>query len=651
MRPLLMGFLLLCMTLKAQQHPITKESFNVVNLNFPGLEKVNKQYKSGHYNAAAKALLTYYRTRPLARNTVGNKSNPIVKLSRSVQQTADNAMQHKFMPHKGYGFFDYGKDIDWQIWPVKDNEVRWQLHRLNWFSAMANAYLVSGNEGYAREWIVQFRDWVKKNRRGLSADNDRYAWRALETSERMNSLPEVFNTFVHTEEFTPSFLLEFLQSYADHADYLIKNYAEKGNHRLFEAQRALKGGCFFPEIGTAANWRKSGFTILTDEIKKQVYPDGMQWELAPGYHNAMISTFINGIKYAKEAGMDSQIPESYRSTVQKMILATINFSFPDYTFPMFGDAWLTAKEVMLQRYDDWLSTYPDIKVIQYFATEGKSGKLPAYLSRALPDAGFYTFRNGWDAKSTVMVLKASPPGEFHAQPDNGTFELWIRGRNFTPDAGAFVYSGDSEITRQRDWYRQTRVHSTVTLDNQNMVITQAHRQKWITSNNLDLLTYTNPSYKALDHRRSVLFVDQEYFIIIDALTGDAKGQLGAHFQLKEDSKPTFNQEKKLVYTGYDDNNNLLIQNLNSDTITLQQEDGKVSYEYKKETARPAFVFGKQKSTANAKYFITVLYPYTTKTPPVISLTENMANNYAQGMLDINLTIEGSVKHIKTNIVQ
>ena len=75
-------------------------------------------------------------------------------------------------------------------------------------------------------------------------------------------------------------------------------------------------------------------------------------------------------------------------------------------------------------------------------------ELPDFLSSGLENAGFYTFRNGWKDKATVMIVKAGPPGEFHAQPDNGTFELWVKGRNFTPDTGCYIYSGDAEITNK-----------------------------------------------------------------------------------------------------------------------------------------------------------------------------------------------------------
>src|SRR5690606_34254307 len=121
-----------------------------------------------------------------------------------------------------------------------------------------------------------------------------------------------------------------------------------------------------------------------------------------------------------------------------------------------------------RNFNNWRQVFPQNQTILYFATEGKQGKAPDYLSHALKTGGFYTFRNSWADTATVMVLKASPPAFWHSQPDNGTFDLWVKGRNFMPDAGAYVYGGDAEIMKQRNWYRQTMVHKTLTLDNANM---------------------------------------------------------------------------------------------------------------------------------------------------------------------------------------
>ncbi|MBN9297761.1 MAG: heparinase II/III family protein [Filimonas sp.] len=635
------------MIARAQEAPLTKESFTNLDLNRQGLEQVKQLVAKADYEKAATVLLQYYRTRTVKHpvyNVQDKQQYAGKPIGKDDQEKADNALLHLFKPQKGYGFFDYGKDINWQYWPVKDNEVRWQLHRVYWWQSMGLAYWSSGDEKYAKEWVFQFRDWAKKNVLGTSAENDSFAWRPLEISERIQSLTGTFNMFVSSPNFTPHFLLEFLNNYHQQADYILHHYSKVGNHLLFEGQRMVYAGCFFPEMNDAATWRQSGITVLNTEIKKQVLDDGVQFELSPAYHKASIDIFLKALRMAQLAGVEKDFPQSYKNTVENMVMATINFSFPDYQSPMFGDSWMVEKRAALRQYQDWAAAFPDNKAIQYFATDGKAGTPPAFLSRPLKNSGFYTFRNGWNNKSTVLVLKAGPPGEFHAQPDNGTFELWVKGRNFMPDAGCFVYSGDSAIMRMRNWYRQTMVHNTLTLDNKNMETCNASLIKWQGEGKVQQLTYTNPSYANLSHKRTVFFIDNAYFLIIDQADGAATGTIGAHFQLAEESKPIFDNAKKSVATQYSDGNNLLIQYLNKDNIAIAQEEGKVSYQYRKEIARPAFAFEK-KGNGSAQTFVTVLYPFEGGKAPQISMTENKGNNFDKGIIDITLTVNGNTTSI------
>ncbi|KLT68772.1 heparinase [Flavobacterium sp. ABG] len=638
----------------AQEKEITKTSFDNVNLTFPGLEKVNKLFEAGKYTDAANELLTYYRTRKnskLSDFNLGDEAKFKGKeIGKADQEKADNALLHQFKPQKGYGFFDYGKDINWDYWPIKDNEIRWQLHRVTWWQSMGIAYRASGEEKYAKEWIFQFRDWEKKNYLGRSIENNHIAWRPLEVSERIQSLPGTFNLFVASPNFTPAFLMEFLNSFAKQTSYIPENYSKEGNHLLFEAQRVLGAGAFFPELKKAEEWRKSGIEVLNREIKLQVLPDGVQWELSPTYHIACIDIFLKAYNSAKMAGVEKEFPNTYSETIEKMITAVANISFPDYNNPMFGDSWPVEKRLRMKQFTDWSKIFPENELMKYFATNGAKGKVPDYLSSELPNAGFYTFRNGWNDQSTVLILKAGPPAEFHAQPDNGTFELWVKGRNFTPDSGSYLYSGDAEITKKRNWYRQTKVHSTLTLNNENMIITKAQQNKWKTSKNLDILTYTNPSYTDLNHQRTVFFIDKKYFVIIDRAIGKATGNLGVHFQLKEDSKPVFDTAKNKIYTTYADGNNLLIQAIHSDHVTLTEEDGKVSYIYAKEVKRPAFVFEKIKNENKNELFATIIFPYEGNRAPEIRVKPNRNNDFEKGNIDLNITVNGKKSKITAQLI-
>ncbi|MGJ1419505.1 heparin-sulfate lyase HepC [Sphingobacterium spiritivorum] len=636
-------------TAKAQ---IIAQDFARINLDYPGLETVKKAVISKKYNDAAAALLQYYRNRTSVRhlqyNTDDSNTSAGRKVNTETLKLADDILLHKFKPHKGYPTYDYGADINWQYRPVKDQLLTTFLHRTAFWESLGLAYRAGGDEKYAREWVFQVKDWIRKNKNGAYADDKDYAWKAFVVSFRLNHWSGFFNLFLNSPSFTPEFLMLFLTSYQEQADYVMSNYTDIGNHRLYEALHLMYAGSNFPEMATADTWRKSGITVLNQEIGKQVLPDGIQFELSPGYHIGTIRIFLDALRIARLTGNSDEFPKSYTDLVEKMVLGVSKYSFPDYTFPLFGNSFITTKDTMLKNYKDWAEAFPENKVIAYYAGNGHSGQKPGYLSTALPDAGFYTFRNGWDTTSTVMQIKAGPAAGFHSHPDNGNFVLWVSGRNFTPDAGSFVYAnvGGYENAK-RDWYRSTRVHQTLTLNNRN-IENQAQLRKWETSPDMDILSYVNPSYPDLNHERTFLFIDKSYFVIIDRAVGSGTGQLDIRFNLKEDNKPVVEEKHNRVYTTYADKNNVLIQSF-SDNTMLKEEESFVSYEYQKESPRPAFAFEQQKPDAAAKTFISLLYPFRGNQPPAIKLTENAKHNPDKGIIDLTISFPDKTRTIQLNL--
>lgn len=650
----LLVVLMLCfLGIYAQETGITKASFAPINLSAPGLEKTNKLFLAGKYNDAANALLTYYRNRTGVKHLDFNITDAQKFAGKKVNQNtldlANDILLHKFKPHKGYQAYDYGKDINWQYRPVKDQLMTTFLHRTAFWEPLGLVYRSTGDEQYAKEWVFELRDWIKKNKQGAYPDDKDYAWKAFVVSFRLNHWSGYFNLFLNSPNFTPAFLMEFLNSYDQQANYVMANYTDIGNHRLYEALHLMYAGSTFPEMKEAAAWRKSGIAVLNEEIPKQVLPDGLQFELSPSYHIGSIKIFLDALKIAKMNGTENEFPLSYRNLVEKMVVAVGKYSFPDYTFPLYGNSFLTNKEAMLKSYKDWAQVFPENKVIEYYATDGASGKLPNDPSSSLPSAGFYAFRDAWGTKATVMQIKAGPPAEFHSHPDNGTFELWVKGRNFTPDAGSFVYANvGGQENAKRDWYRSTKAHQTLTLDNGNLN-NKAKVSKWETDKNLGILSYTNPSYTNLSHQRTFLFIDQTYFLIIDRAIGTATGNLGVHYVLKEDSKPIINANKNSVSTNYADGNNLLIQLLNKDKVSLKEEKSFVSYQYQKEISRPALVFEKSKSDDKVQSFVSVLYPYQGNSAPDIKVTENAGHDPAAGKINMTININGKINSIKQDL--
>ena len=131
-----------------------KSLYDLLDLERPGMEAVKKAVAKGNVAAADKELLKYFRTRKPVELFGLDLEN--VKVNKLEQKQADEALEHKFYAHKGYqpSYF-YGDDIDWRYWPVKDNELRWQLHRHYWFIPLAKCYYTTGDAKYIDAWMDQ----------------------------------------------------------------------------------------------------------------------------------------------------------------------------------------------------------------------------------------------------------------------------------------------------------------------------------------------------------------------------------------------------------------------------------------------------------------------------------------------------------------
>lgn len=654
---------LACFVGKANAQELKTEVFSLLNLDYPGLEKVKALHQEGKDADAAKALLDYYRARTNVKTPDINLKK--VTIGKDEQKMADEALQHTFFAHKGYQpSFNYGEDIDWRYWPVKDNELRWQLHRHKWFTPMGKAYRVSGDEKYAVEWTKQYIDWIKKNplvkvdkkEYEMTGDNQlkgdvenaRFAWRPLEVSNRLQDQTSQFQLFLPSPSFTPEFLTEFLVNYHKHAIHILGNYSAQGNHLLFEAQRMIYAGAFFPEFKEAAAWRKSGIDIMNREINVQVYNDGGQFELDPHYHLAAINIFCKALNIADLNGFRNEFPQEYLDTIEKMIVFYANVSFPDYTNPCFSDAKLTNKKEMLKNYRNWSKMFPKNQFIKYLATDGKEGALPEYLSKGFLKSGFFVFRNSWGTDATQMVVKAGPKAFWHCQPDNGTFELWFNGRNLFPDTGAYVYAGSAEVMKLRNWFRQTRVHNTLTLDGRNLETTQSVTGLWQPEGKEQILVTENPGYKGLKHRRTVFLVDQAYFVIVDEATGNARGTVNLNYHFRE-GEVNVDAEKNMVTTAYEGSSNVKLQCFPEKSASLRAEEGWRSTAYRQRVARTSVAFDTNKDDAEAVRYITVIYPVKDVAAYPVLEAKFLNKSYDEKGVEVEVSVNGTVRRLASRL--
>ena len=574
-----------------------------IDLEQPGLEKI-KQSQNNPEQAISE-LLNYYKTRTSVKHPIQTN---LETYSEKDLKYADDAIAHIFVGQPAYPSHFCGNDINWNARPVPDNEWVWQLNRMYFWNAMAKVYTTTNDEKYAKAWAEQLIDWTRKNPRDKEHD---YAWRSIEAGIRGFNWTNHFYSFLNSPHFTPEVLVAFLNSLHEHAEFLMTVYRSKSNWGLMEAEGLAFIAINFPEFRDAEKWKKEAFRRLNNEINLQVYPDGHQRELAIGYHVGCINWFYRTYELAKLNGIEKAFPESYINKIEKMCEVPLKIGFPDGTNVQFGDAWRGSPGQYSERFLTWAEMFNRDDFL-FLATKGAKGNKPKSTAFAFPESGIYSLRSGWDTNAICFVLKCGPDGGGHCQPDNGTFSLYAGGRNLMPDAGSYIYSGNPEW---RNWFRQTNVHQTLTLNNENSNY-NPQLIKWEPGENLDLLVVENKSYENLTHRRGVIFVDKEYFVVLDKASGTAAGNIDIHFQFAP-GEAIFNLAEYSVSSGFSEGWNVLVQTQTQNNLELSEEEGWVSFEYTKKIQRPAFRYRLKKDSKDESVeFITVIAPFQKDKPRV-----------------------------------
>ncbi len=598
-----------------------------LDLNRPGLEKVKAS--ADNPAKAAKELLAYYRARKSVKHPVNRadrkKSRSKYAIARDIK-IANDALKHVFITQSSYPPHFVGKDIDWSTNPVPDHEWIWQLHRMYFWDAMARAYWHTGDEKYASEWFAQLQDWVHKNPRD---DKHKFAWRRIEAGIRGHAWMGLYQRFLDSPSFTPEVLVAFLNSCHDHASFLVERFTPE-NHGLMEAEGAAFIAIMFPEFKDAKKWRDKSIRHLNAEIKKQVRPDGHQVEQTLGYHAGCIRWFAQTWELAKMNGLEKAFGSEYANRLEKMCEVLMKLGLPDGSSAQFGDT--TSPVRVRSVLTKWAGVFGRRDFL-YVATAGKEGTKPKQTAYALTDSGFYSMRSGWDEKAVCLILKCGPGPFWHCQPDNGTFELYAAGRRLMPDSGTYIYHGDPA---GRKWFKQTRVHQTLTLDGKNSDYKPALRL-WKPGKNLDVLVVENGSYKNLTHRRAVLFVKKKFFVLVDEAIGKAGGDVDLHFQLAP-SQAVFDRALPSVRTDFKKGSNVLIRSLAQKAMVLRKENGQVSFKYGQKQPRPAFRFRINKTSGTpAVRFVTLVVPYEGKVPETkISLVGSPAPG--AGRIELDVTV-------------
>ena len=649
---------------------IDSQIFEVINLDYPGLENAKTFYESEAYGRAAQAILAYYRSRTGIVNPVISLINP--SASEDDKLKANFALDsyrffvnnyfedaHAKMPYS----LNDGGTINWAFEPVgADNEYQRQLHRHQWFVPQAKVYRVTKDEKHIQSWISVYGDWLENNPKPASGTNNTTWWQ-LQVAERTLGQTQLFEYYKNSTNFTPEWFTKFMVHFAEHADFLVEYPYDSGNILISQASALVSAGVLFPEFKQAANWRNTGFQILDTEVKNQFLEDGMHYELDFSYHISAIADFYEIMKLAEaNKKIVGDAAANFNQYLHKAAQVVMHFTYPNYFLnppggqlvPGFNDTRQSSwtRSVLNRNFSRYNEMFPQDNELLYMSTYGQRGTQPSTEPQAFISSGYYMLRNGWDRSSTMLIHSnnyAEGPIQVwsHNQPDNGTFELYHNGRNFFPDAGVYAYMSDGDNSA-RIWYRQTRVHNTMTLNEQNIVNARGKSLGVFSNGQQEVVVTENQGYNNLKHRRYIFFVEKKFFVLVDEGIGNAAGTVNLNFHLCEgEDEVVLSTAQHGAHTHFADGNNIIARTFGNQTLTTTPFEGRVSYAPAVMTNRKAYTVNMEKGANQTARYITVLYPANQAAS--VQINAAFKASYRDSGVSVDVVVNGKTYNLNCNL--
>ena len=650
----------------AKEALVNERIFSIMDLDRAGLEEVREAYKAQRLYDAATALRKYWRQRT-------SPVNPDVDLSESTLSDTDRNIADQALRENGYRFYvkNYYESInsatglpvfwsfmaadgsiDWNILPTTETQFAIQKFRHQWIDSQAKAYWATKDDKYVKAIDEVYSDFLKtfpcpgaaSGNYAIASGNElRDIWTDLQATSRTLAYLNVLNWCISSDSFTPEFLTHLLSSLYDTVECIRANlyHTEASNHRLYEVEAIYYASVLLPEFKSAESWESESYTSIQRQSEIQFAEDGVQNEMDPSYHIAVISTFYEMYNLALSNGIEGKLPSGYVERLRKACGFVRDIMYPDYSLENFNDTrslgW--TKRVLKKNFTKYTTLFPDDGTFQWMANEGSKGTAPTGTYQSYPHSGWHIFRSGWTASDQMLILKNNYNdfGWWHCQPDNGTISLYRNGRHFLPDAGVYTYGGSASDNALREQFQSTAMHNTITLDGKTLTTMLGKCLSESRGENVDMVKVSNASYSTLlSHERSVYHIkDKGYFIILDKAEGSASGTVDLHWHFcpgtvkfetigsSFGATTAFGDGNDMHWRTFCFDGTTSVDNFNSTTGTSWTSDIIGS-----KTERPCCSVGITKSASKPVHFVSVIVPVSTSTAPSISAS----------LTDTNLTV-------------
>jgi uncharacterized heparinase superfamily protein len=497
-----------------------------------------------------------------------------------------------------------------------DVKVPWELSRCQHFTALGQAYWFTDDERYAREFVAEVDDWITRNpwARGVN-------WAcAMDVALRAVSWIWGFRFFADSAACADrGFRSRFLRSLFLHGEY-IATHLEKGpvngNHYLCDGVGLVFLGVLFHGARRAQTWLDVGRSIVVEEVERQTYEDGVDFEQSTAYHRLVLEAFITAHQLLRLAG--ETIPPAPWARLERMHEYVAAYTKPDGLAPLIGDAddgriqklgmqrlndhrYLLSTGAVLFNRGDWKAAATQFWSESFWLLGPRGAALFDALpedgsplpSRAFPHAGVFVLRS----HTAHLIVDCGEIGMHglggHGHNDILGFELWMNGANLITDCGAYLYTASREW---RNRFRSTAFHNVVQVDDEESnrfihpdALWTMHYDarptavRWQSGGEVDVFEGGHTGYQRLPGevtvwRRLELQHSTSRVVIIDRVMGSGEHRLTWRFHTDPSVQVRSADRDMLLAAGGQARARLTIDAASA-PLTMQVADGWVSPSY------------------------------------------------------------------------
>lgn len=383
----------------------------------------------------------------------------------------------------------YCRDIQYmELDKPTDVKVPWELSRCQHFTTLGQAYWLTGDERYAREYVAEITDWIARNPWARSVN-----WAcAMDVALRAISWIWGFGFMGASSACAdPAFRAACLRSLYMHGEFVFTHLEKSdvnGNHYLSDGAGLVFLGLFFKHTPRGRVWLDAGKRIVLDEMLSQVTEDGVDFEQSTAYHRLVLELFFTSYLLLERHG--EPIPPPQLDRLSRMVEFVAAYTKPNGLAPLVGDAddgrvqklgqqplndhrYLVSTAAVRFGRSDFKQAAGECAEESFWLLGADAADrfdaLPAAdrpaASVAFPLGGFYIVRGA----GTHLVVDCGEVGMRgrggHGHNDILSFELFMNGMNVVSDCGAYLYTASREW---RNRFRSTSFHNVVQVDDEEL---------------------------------------------------------------------------------------------------------------------------------------------------------------------------------------